>query len=257
MPSTLEKKIFAGFAISLVVLLTTGAIVAWSSKQYAAEREWVPKVEEALGSLRDLLSTMINAETAVRGYTITGDAQLLEPFNRAQIRMDRELEAIAAFTTTAEDKELLSRLKEQSSRTLQEFQTIIEARQKSGFEAAKAAMEEPEAKLGMRAIWQLIDQLEQGENGQLSHRNEEIDSRARWTVAAIWAGGVVSFLAFGVMLRLTIMDARERRRVRAGASRFRGVSDADAGEQRGLRAGDRYVGPLGFHERRGPKALRY
>ncbi len=77
---TFGKKIAAGFAISLVLLVAIGTVAYASISKLTRTSQWVTHTHEVLEHIAGVLSLLKDAETGQRGFVITGDEAFLEPY---------------------------------------------------------------------------------------------------------------------------------------------------------------------------------
>src|SRR5204862_241466 len=80
---SLDRKIEIGFAIAVVIILAVGAAALRSTAATVESARWVAHTLEVRGELEATFADLIYAETAVRGYVITGDTTYLAPYDSA------------------------------------------------------------------------------------------------------------------------------------------------------------------------------
>lgn len=68
-----------GIGIILLVVLALGAFMSVST--LIDNSGWVVHTYEVIGKGNDLIGNMVNQETGMRGYLVTGDSDYLEPYN--------------------------------------------------------------------------------------------------------------------------------------------------------------------------------
>src|SRR5829696_6642574 len=74
------KRGFAGIAIILVLVVT---LAVANSRQFRRASDDAALSQETLRELERVLSTMLDAETGMRGYLLSGEERFLEPYNHA------------------------------------------------------------------------------------------------------------------------------------------------------------------------------
>ena len=79
----IEKKASLAFALALAMLLAVGVISYRSIAGFADAANRVSHTHEVIGKLNDVLATVTDAESAVRGYIITGNESLWERYQAA------------------------------------------------------------------------------------------------------------------------------------------------------------------------------
>src|SRR5688500_14473033 len=97
MKSTFQRNLAIGFGFSLVLLIFTAVASYVSIRNLIYSAEMVDQTNDALHELEATISGMKDAETAQRGYLITGNQDFLAPYYGAEdsirisIRNFREL----------------------------------------------------------------------------------------------------------------------------------------------------------------------
>lgn len=67
-----------------LILLITGSIAAYISIHKQMEsRQSLLKTKESISLIKDILNTLLNAETGKRGYQLTGKEEFLEPLDKS------------------------------------------------------------------------------------------------------------------------------------------------------------------------------
>jgi PAS domain S-box-containing protein len=94
--------------VALLVLLAVVLVVEILSLTSALR--WVDHAEEVVADSRELMRNMTNMETAIRGYYLTGDRSLLEPFVASKSTVFQELGLLERLT--ANEPEVQRRLTE-------------------------------------------------------------------------------------------------------------------------------------------------
>jgi PAS domain S-box-containing protein len=94
--------------VALLVLLAVVLVIEIISLTSALR--WVDHAEEVVADSRELMRNMTNMETAIRGYYLTGDRSLLEPFVASKSTVYRELGLLEKLT--ANEPEVQQRLAE-------------------------------------------------------------------------------------------------------------------------------------------------
>ncbi len=72
--------------------------------------KWVDHAEQVISNSRQLMRYMVDMETALRGYHLTGDKSFLEPFEAAKPRVPEQLALLLQLTADTPDQQ--RRLKE-------------------------------------------------------------------------------------------------------------------------------------------------
>ncbi len=183
----------------------------------------------ARSELRRLLIDMINAETGVRGYLLTGKREFLEPYERARKELPKTLVELRK-TAPAEQKAQLNEVESLADRILQaleESRRIVPMKPEQELpylERDRSAMEE---------LRQTLDRIQSDEQAALERRAAtaaRAERRLRW---AFFGGGVLGLMggilgallfshSIGNRLRVLQQEARDVATGRRITSRLSG-----------------------------------
>lgn len=114
----------------------------------------------AIGQLREILSTLKDAETGQRGYLLTGEEKYLQPYQQAIARVPQELEGLAAKAKSGEmSAGEITTLSQLTSQKLAELRQTIMIRRAQGLPAALAIVETDFGKNTMDSIRMEVAQI--------------------------------------------------------------------------------------------------
>src|SRR5205823_12719302 len=122
---------------AVVIILAVGAAALRSTAATVESARWVAHALEVRGELEATFAELNYAETAVRGYVITGDTTYLAPYDSAQARLGGLLAGLRALT--ADNPAQLRRLESLAtlvSVRLERFHWTVETRRTGGPTAA-------------------------------------------------------------------------------------------------------------------------
>jgi PAS domain S-box-containing protein len=97
-------------AIPVALLILLAVVLVVEILSLTSALRWVDHAEEVVADSRELMRNMTNMETAIRGYYLTGDRSLLEPFVASKSNVLSELGLIEKLT--ANEPEVQQRLAE-------------------------------------------------------------------------------------------------------------------------------------------------
>src|SRR3954451_1494161 len=89
----LDQRVFRrslGLAVVMPLLLMAalaGALL-WDVSQLLSTARWVDHTDEVIGQAHYAQSLLLDMETGVRGYLVTGSKPFLEPYTRANSQVD-------------------------------------------------------------------------------------------------------------------------------------------------------------------------
>ncbi|QDU87263.1 Autoinducer 2 sensor kinase/phosphatase LuxQ [Pirellulimonas nuda] len=162
-PPPVQKHFLAEpLAVSIVVvlLLVSGLLTLQGAMRLRANRESVVHTYEVLAQIDRVSTTLVDAETAQRGFLITGDESHLEPYSQSLGAIDATVADLTRLTAdNPTQQELLDGLRPQIDQRLAELKEPIDVyREEGGIEAAKAAVA---TDIGARLMDRVRDRLAQ------------------------------------------------------------------------------------------------
>ncbi|WP_225410132.1 CHASE3 domain-containing protein, partial [Stigmatella hybrida] len=157
---TIGKKIAAGFGLCLLVLLAVALVAFQGAEQLLRTANDVVTSREQARYLREVRTMLLDAETAQRGFLLTGQERYLDPYVRALPNIETGLVQLKrAFQNEPEQGVRLARLEQQVREKLAELADTIRLRRERGFDPALAAVLTDKGKLLMQEIRQNIDEM--------------------------------------------------------------------------------------------------
>jgi CHASE3 domain sensor protein len=82
------------FVIMAIVVVSSTIVTYWIGTHVLRTHNLAVFHREVIAQSAQLLSTLKDAETGQRGFTITGDEKYLEPYNAAVARLPEELNTL-------------------------------------------------------------------------------------------------------------------------------------------------------------------
>jgi len=80
----LRKQIRTGYVIAFILLMISYFFIFRSTRTVQREYDWLTNSYKAENKIGELKSSIVEAETSVRGYYITKDKAFLGPYNESQ-----------------------------------------------------------------------------------------------------------------------------------------------------------------------------
>jgi len=195
---TFGRKLALGFAIAVLTLLLVG-ISGYRSTEHLIENDkWVTHTHEVRTELADLLSYLKDAETGQRGFVITGNDALLEPYRAALPEIDRLLSDLRRLTADNEAQQRrLVELKPLVDAKLAELLRTVDLRRGQGFDAALKVVSSGEGKAAMDKIRSVLNQMDEEEAGLLKRRDSEAELSSKNTKSVILWGSLLGIALVG------------------------------------------------------------
>ncbi len=217
----LRKRYGVGFAAALAVMLITGAASyrsALQAQHISLSTEQSYRILDRITHLRALVSDL---DSGARGYVVTGENQLREPFHatfQKIIANVRELQQLS--DGNAGRQERLRQLCPMLAQKLSLTERIIELRQFQGFEAAADLIGSKDEKKAAEEIAGLLSELEQAE---LSALAEQQTPPGKATRAILWILAAGSGLIAGAFAVSFFRSRHEAAAHRLGSSEAGGT----------------------------------
>ncbi len=211
-----ERKVQVGFAFALALLSVIGILSYRSVVRLREDRARVVRTHEVIGSLRLLLSIATDAESGMRGYTVTGQESYLVPYDDALRSLEGELKRLRRLTAGDADRQRqLDVLAGLVTERMNAVREVVALRRDLGFEAARAAIAAGRGKGIHDRIRQLVADMEMAEEGLLHQREVNAERSSALTKTVIVAGSVVAFGFVGLALFFIGQDFSGRERADA------------------------------------------
>lgn len=203
----IEQKIQAGFAVALACLLLTGAVTWWSARQNVETFRAVDHTHEVLNTLDGLLVDMLNAETGMRGFIISGKDAFLEPYQAGIAAVQKALaEARRLTQDNPHQQRRLAALEPLIQKEVAIQARLIQLRRSGDFGGAQRIVTSGEGKETMDEIRKLMAELKGEEYQLLQARSAKAQLLARTTIAIVIFGSLLAIILVGIASFLVRRD---------------------------------------------------
>jgi PAS domain S-box-containing protein len=160
--------------VLLVVVIAANALIAYRNiiELYEA-RVRVGQSRQVQATLKDLLSSVREAETGLRGYVITADEAYLAPYSHAIAALGPMVERVDAMTRSSPSQQgRLHTLRQRIDDRVSELNRTLGAYRQGGFIAARDVMHTDRGKTTMEALRTEVDAMVAEETRVLEARNQ-------------------------------------------------------------------------------------
>lgn len=200
-PAEFRQILFRAIALPVVLAVAVAGVFLWQVHTLLSVTGWVEHTDQVLTQAHTIQSLLVDQETGLRGFLLTGDVRFLEPSNQAQ---PRTLPALEALTIQVRDNPLqverLRATREHYRSWLDYAQPLQAARSGSG--AGANVVVNTQGKALMDRLRHDIQQFVETEEGL---REKRIWKVRRTTQGAIAAGLLLS-VVLGAVLTLFIRN---------------------------------------------------
>src|ERR1700680_3427578 len=211
---SIEKKTGAGLAVAGVILLLVAGLLYQKARGFIEASQWVSHTHEVLAELEATLSSVADAQTATRGYIITGQEAFLEPYQAAASGIRAHLDQLKSLTADNPDQQRrVVMLRSAVAEKLDSLQENIDSRRQKGFEAARQRVATGIGTKQMNAVRAIVSDMKQEEEDLLRRRNLDFQSSTRKITLAFSCVLFLEFLLLGLVYYLLRRDITERKRM--------------------------------------------
>ncbi|MEI6561573.1 MAG: CHASE3 domain-containing protein [Verrucomicrobiota bacterium] len=213
---SIRLKVLLGFGLALLALIIIALLSIQSTRSFIRNAEWVSHTHRVLETHESLLRHLMEAESAARGYLITGDELLLDFFQQAASDGLRDTQALRLLL--ADQPEQLARLstiQKRMEHKLQTLRELIDLRHKEGAESALKRFSAMGQEGSMLELRSLMAAFELKEQRLLSGRAALTHQIGRETQVRILLGSAAAIALLVVALCLILRDIAARRQAEA------------------------------------------
>lgn len=207
---TIGQKLAAAFAVPLLALVILGFLSHRSRESLVETSEWVAHTHETLNEISGVLAAMQDAETGLRGYTITGFEDWLEPYRNAKERANQKFDRVWELTAENPDqRRRLDALRPIMQSRLSWIDDVIALRRREGFEPTARLLAEGHGKRQSDQIRAIAAEMSAVEEQLLKQRAAEAAAASR-RLTLVLAGGVGGTLALVLLIATIILRSLSR-----------------------------------------------
>ncbi len=199
---------FRKMAISLpLALLAVAMLVGINEVGYLRSHDAVnalARTHTTRAEIDRLMQNMLDAETGLRGYLLTGDDRYLAPYEKAVATINTNLDSLRTLvlnSTDPADIEDLAQLSRQISRKLSELDLSLRLRRQNNDDAWKFVLSTDVGKENMDAIRTIAGRLTDRSAQKTDHSTAEILRSLMLSRLGIATVAVIGLLAFYMYLR--------------------------------------------------------
>jgi PAS domain S-box-containing protein len=207
------------------MLLVIAGIGVWTLRQVAESDYWVDHTREVISANQQLLSDVTDAQSAERGYIITGDESYLEPYRSASANIPRSAEKLLRLTAdNPEQQKRIKSLQALIDERVAVLNDSLRQRRESGFDAAQAVVLAGQGRAAMKQLRDASQETEAEEYRLLQERTHTRQLRLREGFVATLLAALVALVA----LIFAPIDVRRAVKQRNAAEQEKEESEATA-----------------------------
>jgi signal transduction histidine kinase len=209
---TFKSKLLAGVGTALAILISIGVLSYRSMTRSRDAVQWVTHTHVVLEQLEGIQSATVSAESAQRGFLLSGDETYRKSCDEMLAQTQAGLRRIRVLTAdNPVQQRALDRIEPLINARIAILEQVSEIRESHGLNAAVKAVQGGAGNHAMEAVRDSIQSMEQEENDLLVGRMREENATATLVGRAIVFGNALSFL-FLFVAGVLIYQEMDRRK---------------------------------------------
>ncbi len=208
MDTNFRRNLFVGFSISFAILLVSSLASYFSITKLLDSTKWVDHTQQVIYNLNGGNTVVLEAQTSMRGFLITGKEELLAQYQDAQRESD-------SFFSLVEQQTLDNPAQQERLRKLKPFKASFFSFMNDRIQTKRAgrpvfADDIDRGRELMKEIRVLIRGLEKEEQALLARRMDSASEYSKISVITIVLAAILSLLISGFYFRRIMNDYRDR-----------------------------------------------
>ncbi|WP_294286610.1 response regulator [uncultured Chryseobacterium sp.] len=192
MPKKIMRNLQFGVGLSLVILIASSVASYFSIQNQMNHRESVGKSRRAVTAVKDVMLSLLDAETGNRGYQLTGKESFLEPFNRSVTEYIKTFQyARSLDITDPHQKRLLDELEKNAQHNIDSLKLFVQNRRKGMMMTQQQILD---SKVYMDRSRQIVREFSQYEENQLAIKNRDLNRSSNTTVMFIIFSAIAAII---------------------------------------------------------------
>ena len=203
---SIRMKILSAFGLVLVANLITGGIILYSSLSVEKNIGWTVHTYEVLQATDAMMASMVDQETGLRGFLITGNEANLDPLKSGEKAFDESWNTLKSLTS---DNPTQQKRLDAIQKQVGDWQTSVSQaaialmRQPGQQEAAREFERQGKGKSYFDQIRALVAEVKDAEAALLDERSQAMASAEGMIMFSVGLSIVViivlaGFIAFGL-----------------------------------------------------------
>ena len=211
MKLTLERQIPIVFTIAVFLL---AVVVFFSFRSMYSLSEaigWEKHTQQILLQLDETLILMLNAETGVRGFLISGDETFLQLYEQTDEKIEQNISTLKTLVSdNAEQAQRTVELESLVNKRMDSLTKRIELRKNNGFEEIQKQFADDRGRKLSDAIRASIKQMKDKESEILTMREAELDRNLTSTYRMFYLAGFAGIISLAFANFAIFREAKKR-----------------------------------------------
>lgn len=198
------------FSLVTAAILTNTVLTVFNLRRMQHNASEVEHTNEVLIETKSLQGALVDLETGVRGYVITGQPKFLEPFNTAMITKLADRNSLKRMTVdNVVQQDYVEQLDVEIEKYLAFVKNAVRLRDTEGIDAATAEIASGRGKKIMDSIRRISELIQTEERRLLGLREQEFEFSLKASYGTVI---LTSLLGLGMVLVGSVMVSRDAAR---------------------------------------------
>ncbi|MDP9109410.1 MAG: CHASE3 domain-containing protein [Pseudomonadota bacterium] len=203
-----------GVMTVLLALAITTAVALWSINEFERRAGWIGHTDIVIAHISDVGSVLQDAQSAVRGYIITGDERFLAPYTAARSTIVTRIDGLRKLVADNPSAvQAVGQLESQARDSLSIDDSMVQLRRSGSAAAAMGLVASGEGESVMWRIRLRIEQMIDAERHLLGQRESSAAASALHARVLIVLGALTGAAVFIAVFMLLRNENRRRREV--------------------------------------------
>jgi signal transduction histidine kinase/DNA-binding response OmpR family regulator/CHASE3 domain sensor protein len=208
MKSNFRRNLLISSLVSLLVLTISSTASYISIKNLLKSNFWVNHTQDVIYNLNEGAALIVDAQTSMRGYLLTGDEKLIREFNDAQTESNAYFDKLDDLTIdNPTQQKLVNELKPLRANFFKYLNNHIVKKRLSKNNVSFDLSEGRKMTLELRRYFKRIENSEQA---LLRERNQTSDKYGMYSIILIVVAFIIAFVISIVFLIRILKDFKER-----------------------------------------------
>jgi signal transduction histidine kinase/CheY-like chemotaxis protein/CHASE3 domain sensor protein len=206
MPKKIIRNLQFGVGLSLLILIASSVASYLSIQNQMEHRESLSQSRRSITAVKDVLISLLDAETGSRGYQLTGKEHFLEPYNRSLIEYPKVFERAEALHIQDKNQvDRLNELKKNVDSNISNLKYFVENRRNGIVMTQQQVLL---SKTYMDKCRQIVIDFVKYEESQLTIKNKDLNRSSDTTVLFIIFSAIAAIIVttfFYIKLRADLI----------------------------------------------------
>lgn len=208
MDGNFKRNLLVSFGVSLLILIVSSTASYLSIKSLLASNNWVNHTQEVIYNLNAGGATMVDAQTSMRGFLVTGRKDFLQEYDGKDDQTADYLKKVEELTIDNEAQQAALRELRQLKTA---FYNYLDEKIQDKFEGKLTLADDLDmGKRLMDEIRVILKRMERQEQQLLKERSSESGNYATYSVILIVVAAIISILISLVFFGRILKDYNER-----------------------------------------------